>query len=158
MIALVGRRQVGGHLQVGGQLRDQAELSVAAWIGARLNASTVSRRPLTSTPPWRVWTIASRRFKNSAIWKNCPVNFSSYGITGSPAGPTAAPMGRVAAEASVATAVGSDVTTPVESEGLVLVVSVGSVEVELVDVEVVEVDGAGADEVARPAASARSID
>ena len=49
----------------------------------------------------------------SAIRKNPPpVKVSLYGMTGSPAGPIAAPIGSVAAEASVATGAGSAVEVP----------------------------------------------
>ena len=50
----------------------------------------------------------------SAIWKKSPVNVSSYGITGSPAGPIDAPIGSVAAEASVGSGCGSVGTPPVD--------------------------------------------
>ena len=104
----------------------------------------------------------------SAIWKKSPVNFRLYGITGSPAGPTEAPIGSVAAEASVAAGMGSVGTAPVDPvelasvvEVAVEVVEVSPVAVELVDVALVGlvvVAGAGAAVVAEPAASARSID
>ena len=54
--------------------------------------------------PCLVRTIASTWPKKSAIWKKPPLKVMSYLITGSPAGPTAAPIGSAAADASVAPA------------------------------------------------------
>ena len=42
---------------------------LSLWIGASVNASTVSKRPVTSMAPWRRWTSPLRLFMKSAIWK-----------------------------------------------------------------------------------------
>src|SRR4051795_6506293 len=52
----------------------------------------------------------------SAIWEKLPVKLMSYGMTGSPADPTAAPIGSNAADASVAVAMVDVLVDSVDAE------------------------------------------